>query len=257
MKVSNGKNAIIALLFIICACGIGATAQTLRVMTYNIRNGIGMDEKADIKRTAEVIRRHGADIVALQEVDSCTNRSNCTDIAKQLAEATGMHATFVPAIDYDGGRYGVALLSRTQPVSIRRIPLPGREERRTAVIAEFPDYAVCCTHLSLTPDDQIASVGILTDTLPAIVTGKPIILMGDFNAEPGSTTIEALRQSFTLLSDPEVHTWPADSPSQTLDYIFTSDPASVTAVSAPVVPSEAVTSDHRPIFIDLKITQQP
>lgn len=167
MKVSNGKNAIIALLFIICACGIGATAQTLRVMTYNIRNGIGMDEKADIMRTAEVIRRHGADIVAMQEVDSCTNRSDCTDIAKQLAEATGMHATFVPAIDYDGGRYGVALLSRTQPVSIRRIPLPGREERRTAVIAEFPEYAVCCTHLSLTPDDQIASVGI--DRGPAAI----------------------------------------------------------------------------------------
>ncbi len=257
MKASNGKNAIITLLFIIWACGISATAQTLRVMTYNIRNGTGMDEKTDIMRTAKVISRHGADIVALQEVDSCTNRSNGTDIAKLLAEATGMYATFAPAIDFDGGRYGIAILSHTQPVSIHRVPLPGREERRTALIAEYSEYAVCCTHLSLIPDDQIASTGILTDTLPAIVHGKPVILMGDFNAEPGSTTTEALRQSFTLLSDPKVHTWPADIPSQTLDYIFTSDPISVTAASAPVVAPEATASDHRPIIIDLNITQQP
>lgn len=257
MKGSNGKNAIIALLSIIFACDISATAQMLRVMTYNIRNGIGMDEKADIMRTSEVIRRHSADIIAMQEVDSCTNRSNGTDIAKLLSEATGMHATFAPAIDFDGGRYEVALLSRTKPAKIHRVPLPGREERRTALIAEFPECAVCCTHLSLTPDDQIASTGILTDTLPVIVPGKPIILMGDFNAEPESATIEALRQSFTLLSDQEAHTWPSDTPSQTLDYIFTSDPKSVTAASTPIVASEVTASDHRPIIIDLKITQQP
>ena len=47
-------------------------------------------------------------------------------------------------------------MSRDEPLAVRRIPLPGREESRVLFVAEFPDYVVCVTHLSLTPEDQRA-----------------------------------------------------------------------------------------------------
>jgi len=45
------------------------TARTLRVMTYNIHVGVGMDKKLDLPRIAAVIKDQHADLVGLQEVD--------------------------------------------------------------------------------------------------------------------------------------------------------------------------------------------
>ncbi len=46
-----------------------AAKKTLRVMTYNIHIGIGMDKKLDLQRIADVINRERPDLVGLQEVD--------------------------------------------------------------------------------------------------------------------------------------------------------------------------------------------
>ena len=154
------------------ACGLllAACSQrqtTLKFMSYNIRNGRGIDNVQDLGRVAEVINRTAPDIVALQELDSVTGRMAGRFIPGELGEMTGMHARFCRAIDYDGGAYGVGLLSRDEPLAVRRIPLPGREEARVLFVAEFPGYVVCVTHLSLTPEDQRASLPIIrtvTDT---------------------------------------------------------------------------------------------
>ena len=42
---------------------------TIRVLTYNIHHGEGMDGVIDLERIANVIRQTEADLVALQEVD--------------------------------------------------------------------------------------------------------------------------------------------------------------------------------------------
>lgn len=257
MKTIVRATSTIMLFFTAVACSLCAASQPLRVMTYNIRNCIGMDNEADITRTANVIRRYNADIVAMQEVDSCTTRSKGIYVAGRLAEETGLHATFAPAIDFNGGRYGIALLSRTVPTAVHRLALPGREEKRAALIAVFPEYAVCCTHLSLTPEDQLASVNILSDTLTKLVPDMPILLMGDFNAEPESFTIIELRKSFTPLSLPTDHTWPADKPITTIDYIFVSGMDNFCLTSEPIVADESTASDHRPIIIDLKLYKKP
>ena len=125
------------------ACGLllAACSQrqtTLKFMSYNIRNGRGIDNVQDLGRVAEVINRTAPDIVALQELDSVTGRMAGRFIPGELGEMTGMHARFCRAIDYDGGAYGVGLLSRDEPLAVRRIPLPGREEARVLFVAEFP-----------------------------------------------------------------------------------------------------------------------
>ena len=167
----------VALAVLFCALMPAAcTTQTTAVkfMSYNIRNGRGADDVQDLGRIAEVIGRVAPDVVALQEVDSVTGRMNGRFIPEELGRMTGMHARFCRAIDYDGGGYGIGLLSRAEPLSVRRIPLPGREEARVLLMAEFPGYVVCVTHLSLTPEDQRASLPIIrqaTDTCR-----KPVLL---------------------------------------------------------------------------------
>ncbi|RYZ45138.1 MAG: endonuclease, partial [Chitinophagaceae bacterium] len=83
-----------------------AQEATLRLLSYNVRNGKGMDNQTDYDRTAAVIKKAGAQVVALQELDSATGRSQGVDVLFVLAQKTGMHGVYGAAIPYNGGRYG-------------------------------------------------------------------------------------------------------------------------------------------------------
>ena len=109
--------------------------STLRLMSYNIRHGAGLDERLDFDRIAEVINREHPDVVALQEVDSVTQRIGGCDLLGELGKLTGMRQVYASAISFDGGKYGIGLLCRKKPLAIRRVPLPGREEPRMLLIA--------------------------------------------------------------------------------------------------------------------------
>lgn len=111
--------------------------HTLRLMTYNIKNATGMDGVCDFQRIANVINNASPDVVAVQEVDSVTNRSNQKYVLGEIAERTQMYACFAPAIDYDGGKYGIGLLSKKAPVHLQTIALPGREEARALILADL------------------------------------------------------------------------------------------------------------------------
>ena len=86
--------------------------KTLRVMTYNIHVGVGMDKKLDLQRIADVINRERPDLVGLQEVDRGVRRTEGKDEIVELAKMTSMEFAFAPNLDYQGGKYGVAILSR-------------------------------------------------------------------------------------------------------------------------------------------------
>jgi hypothetical protein len=94
-----------------------------RILCYNIRNCKGSDNVIDYQRVANVIKRCNADVVALQEVDSVTGR-HPLDLSKHLGDMTGHHATFGAAVNYSGGKYGVAVLSKEKPKSWRTVKFP-------------------------------------------------------------------------------------------------------------------------------------
>ena len=197
-----------------------AQAQnTLRLMTYNIKNANGMDNVQNFQRVANVINNACPDAVAIQELDSMTNRSGKTYVLGEIAERTQMHAYFAPAIDYDGGKYGIGLLTKQTPIRIQTMALPGREEARALIMAEFEDYIYCCTHLSLTEEDRMTSLEMIKNF--AASAKKPFFLAGDMNAEPQSDFIKGLQKDFQILSNPKVPTFPAPKPEETLDYIVT------------------------------------
>src|SRR5712692_11135736 len=86
--------------------------KALRVMTYNIHVGVGMDKKLDLQRIADVINREHPDLVGLQEVDRGVKRTEGLDEIAELARMTKMEYAFAHNLDYQGGQYGVAILSR-------------------------------------------------------------------------------------------------------------------------------------------------
>lgn len=166
----------LSLLFL-CLLTLDVNGQsTLRLMSYNIRHGAGLDGRLDFERIAEVIKREHPDVVALQEVDSVTRRTGGRDLLGELGASTGMQHLYAPAIAFEGGKYGIGLLCRKKPLAMRKISLPGREEPRMLLIAEFEDYVFCCTHFSLTEEDQMSSVEKIGKLLEN--EKKPVFLEG-------------------------------------------------------------------------------
>ena len=229
-----------------------SAASRLTIVSYNIRHGEGMDGKTDYARIARHFTDRQADVVAVQEVDSVTGRSGGQDVLRRLADESGLHPTFARAIAFDGGAYGVGILSRERPLSVRRIPLPGREEPRVLLVAEFADCCVACTHLSLTPEDQLASLPVIREV--AAASQKPFFLAGDWNAKPDEPFLRALRKEFRLLTDGKTPTWPADAPVDLLDYIavWKRSPRRVKCEESAVIP-DSVSSDHRPIVARVRL----
>ena len=227
--------------------------NSLRLMSYNVRNARGMDEKVDYERVADVIRKVSPDVVALQELDSVTTRSENVDVLAVLGDLTKMYSVYSASIDYRGGKYGVGILSKEKPLSWKRIPLPGSEEARSLLIVEFEKYVYCCTHLSLRPADRLSSVKIINEEAKSY--DKPVFIAGDFNGKPGSPEILEMQNSSQTLTNVEIPTFPSDKPRETIDYIFVyrQGEKEYTVLQEKVL-NEPVASDHLPLFVDVKVS---
>lgn len=226
-------------------------SDTIKVMTYNVHNGIGLDKVTDYARIGRLIAAESPEFVAIQEVDSATIRSKGADVLAEIAEAAGMHHVFGPAIRFSGGKYGIGILSRKEPLSCRNIALPGTEEERTLLIAEFDDCVFACTHLSLTAPDRIASVPIIAAEMAK--TSKPFIICGDWNAKPGDATLSALGEFLTVVTNSKAPTFPANGPVSVIDYIAVGN-VTPEVIATKVVP-ESVASDHRPVTATIRLNR--
>lgn len=222
-------------------------SEPLRLLSYNIRNAKGMDNVTDYTRIAGIITQSKASIVALQELDSVTQRSKGVDVLKELSEATGMYASYGAAIVFQGGKYGVGILSKEKPLAQKAVPLPGAEEARVLLMVEFKEYVVFCTHFSLTEKDRISSVKIIEAALQAYT--KPVFLAGDLNDTPGSITMLLLRQKFQLLSSNGL-SFPSDKPDRCIDYILAHSKTSIQVLKSAVL-YEPTASDHRPVLVEV------
>lgn len=225
-------------------------SNTLRLMSYNIRNGQGMDLVTDLQRIVDVIDKACPDVVAVQELDSVTKRSEGKDILKDLASKTLMHYIYAPAIDFGGGKYGIGILSKEKPLGYRYYPLPGKEEARVLLVVEFEKYIYASTHLSLREESRMKSFEIIKKIAEA--SNKPFFLAGDFNAVPESPFMKQIEDHFVVLTKPYATTYPADKPDRVIDYIvgYKRDAAFFARYHS-FVWEEPLASDHRPIVADI------
>lgn len=227
--------------------------NTLRLATYNIHDGKAANGKSySYGAQARIIESIDPDIIAIEEVDSASGRSGGRYALGEYAASLGMRAFYSPTVSIGGGVYGMGVLAKRKPSAVRRLSLPGREEPRTAVIAEFDNCVFCGTHLSLNDDDRISSLKIICGE--AEKYGKPFFLAGDLNASPDDPSGAFLLRNFEILNDTARHTFPADSPSVTIDYIAVyKKHAGMIAPLGSGVAAAGTASDHLPVYADVRV----
>lgn len=234
-----------------------AQQPVLRILAYNIKHGEGMDGVIDLERAARVIRELDPDIVALQEIDSVVERTSGVDQASRLGELTGMYSVFGAFFDYQGGRYGMALLSKFPIKSYANHWLPEGTEPRTGLAARIQlgesgqEIIVVGIHLYRTPEQRLAQASGLVDIYRDETT--PVIMAGDFNSLPDSEVLTLLKQYWHVPDKGEDRlTYPSDVPLREIDYIMYR-PADCFDVVEHRVIHEPLVSDHRPVLIELRI----
>ena len=230
--------------------------MTLRIVTYNIHHGQGTDGVFDLPRIAGLIAGAQPDLVALQEVDENTDRSSGVNQLDVLAQLTGMHAAFGKTLDYGGGAYGVAVLSRWPLLNTSNEPLPNspdREPRTTLTVRvragdAGPVLQFVCTHFDQgrDPQDRQAQAEAVNERESHVTV--PAILAGDMNARPDTDVMSTLEQQ-----------WTDAAPRQPSRYFNSSDyvlfrPSGVWRVVDAKVIDDRVASDHRPVFAALEWT---
>lgn len=243
--------------------------DTLRVMTYNVHSCIGMDGKIDAERIARVIARARPDVVALQELDVGRERSHGMDQAHQIARYLEMEFHFHPALHLEEERYGDAILTHLPQRLVKVGSLPGladkpRLEPRgalwVAIDLDGQEVQVINTHLGLFPRERMAQAEVLlgADWLSHEQCQGPVILCGDFNAQPSSLVCRRLggclldAQAAARDHRPR-GTFSSRFPTVRIDHIFVSPGLEVTGIEIPASQLARVASDHLPLLAEIRV----
>jgi endonuclease/exonuclease/phosphatase family metal-dependent hydrolase len=240
---------------------LAAEPVTLRVMSYNIHHGEGLDGKLDLERIAKLITDAKADIVGLQEVDRGCERTQKRDLPAELAKLTGMVVRFDKNIPHQGGEYGNAVLTKFPIKRAKNTPLKslanGEQRGVQQLVLDIHGREVLFMNTHLDARRDAAEREHSATELRAIVQAAgamPVILVGDFNAAPDAKSIASLRDFLTdawpAVSKEPGFTIPVKKPTRRIDYIWIT-PATITPLSMAVLYSEA--SDHLPIIGELRV----
>ena len=234
-----------------------------RVVSYNIKHGLGMDDRVDLNRTAQAIRALVPDIVGLQEVDLGTTRSAGINQAAELGGNLDLHAAFGSFMDYQGGQYGLAILSRYPFRQVHSIRLPEGNEPRITLAAEVrlpngESLMIVNIHLDWVDDDnfRFAQASAVVEFLGTLK--MPYVLIGDFNDGPDSRTLQLFKAKCHEASKPPADrfTFSSTQPVKEIDFVFLSPRDRWEATQVRVI-TEPVTSDHRPVLAELEFQLLP
>lgn len=235
-------------------------AQALKVMSYNIHIGQDAANKDQLLQMADFIKSSKADLVGLQEVDSVCNRSGKIDQMKFLAERTGMYYAYASHFPYDGGSYGIGILSRYPISDIKdhRIILTsnGKSDAATralltvSVLSGKKKLIFATVHMDYR--DSNSRFAQSEDLIKLFFERtEPIILTGDFNAYPEAKEVLNLKNIFTDTGSDDAITFPAVKPTKKIDYIMVSKFNLARVIKQEVYP--VVYSDHLPVMSTLQI----
>lgn len=269
--MTNRTFSLLACLAVLGCAGLSprATERELRVMTWNIHAGADAHGAPSLDRIGAAIRAAEPDILLLQEVDSATRRSNGVDQLAVLAASTGMQGVFGRSLDYQGGGYGIAILSRhpiveSQTIRLRVDPpqerAGGAYEPRSALVARIrvgsDTIDVVNTHIDASRDDFYRLQEIRTVLAVAGErrgAGHAVILGGDLNSEPGGEVQRLVREAAWRDAweacggvGPGL-SYPDSASRKRIDYLYLG--MRWRCRGAHVAPNAA--SDHAPVIVEL------
>lgn len=245
--------------------------DTLRVMTFNMLRGYDRNGVYKLPDISDLIELSGADIIFLQEVDKNTVQSGNVDQMLYLKNNTAgmVDYKFAKHYDYDGGEFGVGILSKfpLSDVKNNRLPYaPGTGDPSIASTA--PDRALLTARVTLPNGRNIAVASIhfsgsdanITDQATATVgflkyyNNVPVVIGGDMNSEYTSTPVTTLTNYYQdtenrYLTNPigDFYTFPAHNttnPLKKIDYIMVSKPHLNQVLYRNVIKVPNVTRDH-------------
>jgi endonuclease/exonuclease/phosphatase family metal-dependent hydrolase len=226
----------------------------VKVLTFNIYNGgATLKNDYDMDRIAAVIEKEDPDLVALQEVDFRTNRSGLKDVATELGLRTNLVPLFGLSYPYDGGGYGTAILSRHTLLRSKVIPLSSGEGKgssaliTTMTVSSTDTITLVSVQFSEEEAIRNAEIARLNKALADI--HRPMILAGDLNALPTSSSLDLLQKYWTpVYEEGKIRpTYPSSDPRQKLDYIMFRPADKWSALFRMTIPDKEV-SDHCAYF---------
>jgi endonuclease/exonuclease/phosphatase family metal-dependent hydrolase len=243
---------------------------TVRILIYNIHAGRDAEGTDNLERVAELLRHSRADIALLQEVDKGTRRSGGVDQPAVLARLTGFHVAFGKTLDYQGGEYGIAIVSRwpIRAETLIALPVSPPQERaggsyeprgaqRVVIASPFGDVVAINTHLDASSGDnwrrqEVRTVLAIADSARAR-PGSRLLVGGDFNSTPESAVQDmirstALRDAWLGCGRGDGFTYPAKAGVKRIDYLYIEP--TMRCVTAEVLESGA--SDHRPLLVHVR-----
>jgi endonuclease/exonuclease/phosphatase family metal-dependent hydrolase len=243
-------------------------AQTIRLLTYNIHSGVGVDRRYDLDRIHRVLLEEKPDIAALQEVDCHAKEGSTRDQAAQLAEGLGISSSFCATRPSGKGSFGIAVLSRFPVLHRQTYDLShgaSREPRFCLrVDLQVEDGAalhVFNCHLGLgTGERTHQRKKMLSD---AILLNEnlhhPVVLMGDFNDRPLPVVSRTIRRHFKDAYRSVGKFWGptfrAGPLGLRLDYIYLSPEVRVIDCFVRRDSLARVASDHRPVVATIATPQ--
>ncbi len=237
----------------------------LRVMSYNVKHGLAMTQRpiaANLEIQAGIIRDQRPDLVGLQEIDQGCARSKGLDETGLFAGWTGLAGAFGKFMDFDGGEYGLAMLSRFALRKVETLKLPrGKHEPRIALIHTCEaGSGIVAVFVNVHFDwlqgskERVRQAQVLMKRLKAV--DLPVIVIGDYNARPDSPTLRVFRQAgFEIISKRgSPFTFNSVNPSKEIDHLAIRGSAKYAIRADPIVVlDEKVASDHRPIVTNVYI----
>lgn len=242
--------------------------KAIRIMTYNVGAickyiDDEFTKEDNVQLLADIIKESRADVVALQELDSCNTRNNYFQL-KSIAESCGPEWNYYygPAIDYKGGKYGTGVMGKEKKIlKMLHIPIPVKEksEPRVLTIVEYKNYVMACTHLN---GGQPAQVEHLSAEVKRLYgeSKKPVFLGGDMNAFPESEMMTEFCKDWTIISQTASGTTVENSKKPCIDYILQLNngarPAKVlnsAVIKEANAGSMKKASDHYAVYVDVKL----
>lgn len=223
----------------------------MRVITYNIRGGLGLDGRRDTRRIAQIVAAAHPDVACFQEVHQRLPWSGWQDQPGLLRRELEMPFTFQKCFGYAWGGYGLGIATRLPIRRVLRHRLPGRGEPRGALEVQIEDkgqpIAVFCTHWGLSEEERAAQAQQMSQWVQT--APRPVLVCGDLNDVPSVGSVQDMMRAGSLQdagAADNALTYPADAPRERIDVILYSGELRVTQVC--VLPATA--SDHRPLVVD-------
>jgi len=234
---------------------------TIRVLTYNIFHGETTLGKIDMDLFGQIIKDEKPDLVALQEVDKGTTRSGGIDQTAELSTRTGLTGYFAKARDFQGGDYGVAILSKLPVDDFKVVPAYKTGTYGTAYayakvkLDDDTHIWFNSSHLSTNLEERTVHTQELVNYYRTVLKREPLIISGDLNAQLPDPEMQILTEDFAESDEDLLNTFSTRTGMRSkIDFIMypkTGDwkVRSVKRICRPDA------SDHCAVFAELEYTK--